>query len=278
MRNSKYLVLGSSGLIGQSLCKYLRLKGGMVYEFDIKNDEKEDLRIKDGSELINLIQDSDFVFFLAFDVGGAKFLNISNQNFEFLHNNTQIISNTFEVLKMHKKKFLFVSSYLANNLSHSYGLLKYLGEHYTHSINGLIVRLYNVYGNEDISNRSHVIPDLIFQGLNLGQIKLGTNGKERRQFLYVDDCSEGLFEISENYDAILKETNPIDLTSFDWISIADIATLISKKLNCDLQYSHIVATHIDEHEPESSVLKYWNPTTSIELGLDNVIRKIRGIK
>ncbi len=278
MRNSKYLVLGSSGLIGQSLCKYLRLKGGLVFEFDIKNSEKQDLRINDCSELSNLIQDSDFVFFLAFDVGGAKFLNVSNQNFDFLHNNTQIISNTFEVLKKHNKKFLFVSSYLANNLSHSYGLLKYLGEHYTHSLNGLIVRLYNVYGNEDISSRSHVIPDLIFQGLNLGQIKLSTNGKERRQFLYVDDCCEGLFEISENYDAILKENNPIDLTSFDWISIADIATLISKKLNCDLQNSHSEATHSEEYEPEYCVLKYWKPTTSIELGLDKVISKIRETK
>ena len=67
-------VLGSSGQIGAYLTNYLRKKGHFVREFDIANSYHEDMTHIPNPFLRNVIMDSDFVFFLAFDVGGSHYL------------------------------------------------------------------------------------------------------------------------------------------------------------------------------------------------------------
>jgi len=91
----KYLVLGSSGQIGRHLVSYLTKSGHTVSEFDIVRKTSEDLRIADNEELIKCMKDSDFVFFLAFDVGGSKYLKKYQNTFSFIQNNIEIMSNTF---------------------------------------------------------------------------------------------------------------------------------------------------------------------------------------
>ena len=49
-------------------------KGYLVREFDITNGQHEDMTHIQNPFLRNLIMDSDFVFFLAFDVGGSHYL------------------------------------------------------------------------------------------------------------------------------------------------------------------------------------------------------------
>ena len=267
----RYLVLGSSGFIGNNLCNYLRSKNCIVSEFDIKNNEDEDLRIANNSKLGKAIESSDFVFFLAFDIGGSKFLQNYSNDRTFLTNNTKILGNTFEMLAEYNTKFIFISSYLTNNLEHSYGLLKYLGEKLTYSLGGLVVRLYNIYGNEEISIRSHVIPDLIFQAQVNGYIQLMTDGEEQRQFLYIDDCCEGLFIASQNYDKILAECNNIDLTSFEWTSIKNLANLISARFNCPTKSSKTKAINNSEFSPNSYFLKYWKAKINLSVGINNML-------
>ena len=86
-----YLVLGSSGQIGFPLCKYLKDQGHQVIEFDILNGEKEDLRIHRNKNLSEKMAAADFVFFLAFDVGGSRYLAQHQNTFDFLHNNVLIL-------------------------------------------------------------------------------------------------------------------------------------------------------------------------------------------
>ena len=269
----KYLVLGSSGFIGKNLCKYLKLLKQEVIEFDIKNSDDEDLRKFDNLKLTQLIASCDFVFFLAFDVGGSKYLADCNKDFSFLLNNTRIISNTFEVLKNSGKKFLFVSTYLTENLDHSYGLLKKVGEQFTSSIGGLVVRLYNIYGNEDISHRSHVIPDLIYQAKNQEYIKLKTNGVEERQFLYVEDCCKGLYVISQNYNDLLKQNSIIDLTSFEWVSVKNVAEIVSEIFNSELKISNCEADYNSKCVPNEAILNLWKPTTNLKDGISKMIKE-----
>jgi nucleoside-diphosphate-sugar epimerase len=156
-------------------------------------------------------------------VGGSKFLQNMNFDKSFLLNNIKIISNIFEMLMEFDKKVIFISSYLTSDISHSYGLLKSLGEKFTHSIHGIVLRLYNFYGDEEVSYRSNVIPDLINQAQNNIFVELKTNGDERRQFLYIDDCCEALFIASQKYDELLNECNCFDLTSFEWVKIKKVA-------------------------------------------------------
>ena len=70
----KITVLGSSGQIGAYLSEYLSKRGHLVREFDIVNDLHEDMTHIPNPFLRNVIMDSDFVFFLAFDVGGSHYL------------------------------------------------------------------------------------------------------------------------------------------------------------------------------------------------------------
>ena len=74
----KHLVLGSSGQIGSSLTNYLRkVKKEEVLEFDIQNEEYQDLRLNRNILLEQYISDCDIVHFLAYDVGGAT-LGLTN--------------------------------------------------------------------------------------------------------------------------------------------------------------------------------------------------------
>ena len=68
----KSLVLGSDGQIGAELCKFLKKQGHEVTGFDNAKNPSQDLRIPNIVD--ELVQQSDFVMFLAFDVGGSRYL------------------------------------------------------------------------------------------------------------------------------------------------------------------------------------------------------------
>lgn len=99
----KYLVLGSAGQIGAPLVNFLKQKGHEVETFDIIDSTNEDLRVKDNILLKEKINNCDFVFFLAFDVGGARYLAKYQHTFDFINNNVQIMENVFSELKRTNK-------------------------------------------------------------------------------------------------------------------------------------------------------------------------------
>ena len=47
--------------------------------------------------------DSDFVFFLAFDVGGSRYLKKYQHTFKFIDNNARMLAGAFEYLAEYKK-------------------------------------------------------------------------------------------------------------------------------------------------------------------------------
>lgn len=161
----KILILGSEGQIGLHLKNFLKKKNYKVFSFDLKNSKKEDLRIHLNSKLVKLVNKSDFIFFLAFDVGGSRYLKKYQNTFNFISNNIKIMSNTFEILKKSRKKFLFASSQMSNMIYSNYGILKNIGEKYTQTIGGIVVKFWNVYGVEKDLSKSHVITDFILKGI-----------------------------------------------------------------------------------------------------------------
>ena len=139
-------VLGSSGQIGAYLSEYLSRKGHIVREFDIVNGIHQDMTHITNTYLRNAIMESDFVFFLAFDVGGSRYLKKYQHTFDFVNNNTRLMANTFGLLEQYDKPFIFASSQMSNMSYSPYGTLKRLGELYTESLGGLVVKFWNVYG------------------------------------------------------------------------------------------------------------------------------------
>ena len=69
----KILILGSEGVIGTSLSKHLNKCGHTVTHWDIKISIEYDLiNTANNNRLRDAINASDFIFFLAYDVGGSQ--------------------------------------------------------------------------------------------------------------------------------------------------------------------------------------------------------------
>jgi nucleoside-diphosphate-sugar epimerase len=268
----KYLVLGSAGQIGGHLVTYLRDLNYDVLEFDIEDDPSEDLRIRNNKTLEAYVRESDFVFFLAYDVGGSRYLLKNQDKSRFISNNMQIMSNTFEVLEKYKTPFIFASSQMAYMQNSSYGSLKRLGEKMAIDHGGVITRFWNVYGIEKDHTKSHVITDLVRSGLRNNRISVMTDGTEVRQFLYADDCSSCLHKISKNYLDFSGKTH--DVSSFKWTSIAEIARIIASNLDInDLEFGNLKdgLQTLDPVDPSTSILEHWRPETTLLDGISKII-------
>lgn len=241
----KVLVLGSEGQIGKSLCSYLNNKGHTVLKVDSRDPSYPiDLRYKttEQYEMFEYwLSHADYVFFLAYEVGGAKFLSSKGAEFDFIQSNMQIMSNVFDSLERSGKPFFFASSVMAAQNS-SYGRLKKLGEACTKSIgNGVSGRFWNVYGPHDFEQpkeKQHVIPHFIDMAYNSGEIEMLTSGNEQRQFIHVSDACDALEVIMHHHDDILKNTTkPVPITTGKWNSVTDVAKAIA------LFYEH--CWHVD---------------------------------
>ena len=157
----KHLVLGSGGQIGFHLVSYLKSIGEEVIRFDIVEKKEQDLRVYNNLLLENVIKECDFVHFLAFDIGGSVYMEKYQDTFGFIDNNIKIMDRVFSLLKKYNKPFIFASSQMYNMSYSTYGILKAIGEKYTKSLKGLVVKFWNVYGYEKDEEKSHVITDFI---------------------------------------------------------------------------------------------------------------------
>jgi len=269
----KYLVLGSSGQIGLELCKFLKKEGHEVVEFDIVDNNVQDLRIP--NVLDDLIKDVDFVMFLAFDVGGSRYLKKYQHTYEFINNNVRLTLFTFETLKKYQKPFIFASSQMANMSYSPYGVCKSIGEVFSKALNGLTVKFWNVYGPEHDLEKSHVITDFILKARQ-GKIEMMTDGKEERQFLHAEDCSRCLMILSEKYNEIDRDSN-LHITNFEWNTVLGIAEIIKELIPCDIQPSEeIDSVQMNKrNEPDPYILNFWKPTISLKEGIKKIINQIQ---
>jgi nucleoside-diphosphate-sugar epimerase len=278
----KILILGSSGQIGAYLTEYLNNKGHDVIEFDLVNGEDQDLRKIPNPKLMHDIRIADFVFFLAFDVGGSRYLKKYQHTFDFIDNNTRIMANVFQYLKEYRKPFIFASSQMSNMSYSPYGVMKKVGEMYTQNLGGLIVKFWNVYGIEKDHEKSHVITDFIRKGFEEGEFEMMTDGTEERQFLYAEDCCEGLETIMEHY-ADFKPTDPLHITSFRSDSIKKVAEIIQGQFNLIGKYEIKIkpglakdSVQLDKrNQADNYIHGWWLPKTNLETGIAKVFAEMK---
>lgn len=275
----KVLILGSEGQVGAHLKEYLKNKNYSVLEFDIAKSKFQDLRKFRNKKLADLIRQSSFVYFLAFDVGGSRYLNKYQNTFGFVSNNILLMQNTFELIRKYKKKFIFASSQMSNMNHSNYGVLKNVGEKYTKILGGITVKFWNVYGIEKDLTKSHVITDFIVKALTKKKISMLTNGNEEREFLYAEDCCRGLEIIMKKFDSIIKQKNYIDLTTFKSTKIINIAKIIKTLLKkMRLEVSIVPSKNKDivqmnkKNKADKYFLKFWKPKNSIDEGIEEVLK------
>jgi nucleoside-diphosphate-sugar epimerase len=269
------LILGSSGQIGGYLTPYLRERGYEVTEFDKEITFQHDITLSYNNCLKDAINQSDFVFFLAFDVGGSRYLNKHQNTFEFIRNNVEIMRNTFACLNESKKPFVFASSQMSNMTYSNYGILKLLGESYTKVLGGRITKFWNVYGYETDPEKYHAITDFIVKAKANGVIDMISDGEEERDFLYAEDCCEALEIVMNRYDEFTPESQ-LHIAGFNSIKIRHVANLIAGKFDAKVVPSKAkdLVQMDKKNEPNRFILDYWHPKTFILSGIEKVIEKM----
>jgi nucleoside-diphosphate-sugar epimerase len=277
----KITVLGSSGQIGAYLTEYLRGKGHTVHEFDSVNGEDQDMTVIPNPELDRVISDCDFVFFLAFDVGGSRYLKKYQHTFDFINNNARLMVNAFDLIAKYNKRFVFASSQMSNMSYSPYGVMKRVGELYTQTLNGLTVHFWNVYGIEHDAEKSHVITDFIRKGFEEGDFEMMTDGTEERQFLYAEDCCEALETVMESYTDF-KSEDPLHITSFSGSTIKEVAQIIQGQFNIIDKPVSIKpglakdSVQMDKrNQANNYITGWWMPKTNLQDGIAKVFADMK---
>ena len=272
-------VLGSSGQIGTRLTQWLSLreKGYNVHGYDIVPSSST-THVMDVSRRPfcgDMLTDYDFVFFLAFNCGGAKWLADHQHTHKYVDSNNRLMVNVFNSLQSSKTPFLYTSSQMSNMTFSEYGLLKLVGEMYSKVMTGVIVKFWNVYAVEHKSTKSHVITDFINKANETKLIDMLTDGTEERQFLYVDDACECLEKLMLQYDTIDRD-KPLHITNFEWNTIMDVANTVAAQFPDTVIQAGEAVDNIQQgqkNEPDPYIREFWNPTTSLEDGIKDIITK-----
>ncbi len=263
------LVIGSEGFIGKPFCKFLEAKKEKVIRFDIAQN-----KIEDGRSFQFDFKKIDKIYFLAWDVGGSKYLYKSDLQMGQLKWNLQLMTNIFNQLEGKEKDFLFVSSQLSEETDTVYGVTKKLGEVWTDLLGGVCVRVWNAYGvmeKQDI--KSHVISDFVYQALLTKKIKMMTSGEEWRQFTHIADLSNA-FHMALNTKGLRRTV--YDASSYEWARIIDIANIIA-----DLTGAKVYPRVGKGHDPIVALnmgrVPGWFPSVELKSGIEKMVEEAREI-
>jgi GDP-L-fucose synthase len=100
-----------------------------------------------------------------------------------------------------------------------------------YGLNAIYLLPVNLYGPRDNFNleTSHVIPALIRRMVEArersdAEVVLWGDGSPTREFLYVEDCADGIALAAERYDG----ADPVNLGSGEEISIRELAELVAE--------------------------------------------------
>ena len=259
MNKTRELVLGGEGLIGSTLIAELQNRGHETISLDLKSGC--DLRYVEDEPFLNC----DRVWFLAWDTGGARYIEAVDRQHEQYKHNCELSARVFEILARTRKPFLFISSQLAG-LPTAYGATKFMAATWAQQLGGKVARLWNVYGWEHPTIKSHVITDLVLSGLR-GRVRCMTDGLERRRFLYKSDGVDALIRLFDG------PNQSAEIAAAKWITIREAGEEIARQLQVEAQFGTIKGSEcmVDPQQ----MLTDWAPRVSLEEGIARVISDAR---
>ena len=244
----KILITGGGGFLGSHLSNYLLSFNNKVILFDIifpkKISKSKNLKIIRGNlldeeSLKKASKGCDYIFHFGGIVGQENF---SKNIIRAI--NTEIIGlkNVCLAAKLNKvKKIIYNSTSGIYDLKEEYNqdleninpysYVKKFGEIYLNNfsiqnkVDILCLRVFNVYG--PYQNKSMVIQKFLNSAIQDKQILIHSNGKQKRDFIYVDDYVRQAVHKVMKY----KGSRTFDVLSGNKISILKLANLIKKITN-----------------------------------------------
>ncbi len=254
--NKRVTITGGAGFLGSFVVEKLKARG--CKEIFVPRSRDYDLVDNEACKRVYIDSKPDIVIHLAAQVGGIG-ANLENQG-KFFYDNLMMGVQMMEQARLVGiEKFVALGTICAypkfcpvpfkeENLwdgypeetNAPYGLAKkmllvqsraYREQYGFNSIFLLPVNLYGPRDNFDLQT-SHVIPAIIrkcmeaVQTSNLQRpsITVWGTGMPTREFLYVEDCAEGILLASERYN----KSDPVNLGAGFEISIKDLVALIAK--------------------------------------------------
>ena len=252
LKNKRVAVTGGAGFLGRAVLAALKKKG--VEDPFVPRSKDYDLRTEDGVR--RFLEDArpEVIIHLAAVVGGIG-ANRDNPG-KYLYDNLMMGAQLIEACRhTGVEKFVCLGTICAypkftpvpfkeddlwtgypEETNAPYGLAKklllvqlqaYRQQYDFQGIYLLPVNLYGPVDNFDLHS-SHVIPALIRKCIEArdagaASVPCWGTGDATREFLYVDDCAEGIVRAAEQYDG----ADPVNLGSGREISIRDLAGQIA---------------------------------------------------
>ncbi len=217
----KIIITGGCGFIGSNLTDYLIKKGYKVILIDnfsknkINKPNKKSLLYKINIKNINKLKKIGDIFAVIHLAASAEILISKKNEKKYFQDNIEGLQEVLNFCSLNKiTRFIFASSasvygniYKKSvkencllNPSHYYAYTKFIGEQMikaytkTNNFNFTILRLFNIYGPRS----NAVISTFLAQKIQKKPITIFGNGRQIRDFLYVDDFCDAILKVLNN--------------------------------------------------------------------------------
>ncbi len=295
-KTSKIYICGHRGMVGSAILRKLQEKNytNLTYR------THKELDLTNQSAVFNFFEQEkpEIVILAAAAVGGIK----KNIDFpaDMFMTNMMIQSNVFEASRRNKvNRLLFLGSsciyprlcpqpmkeeYLLTGpfepTNEGYALAKVAGlrlcEYYNrqYGTDYISIMPCNLYGiNDHYNENAHVMASLLrrFHEAkinNLSTVSVWGTGKQRREFLFVDDMADAAIYFLENY----HKSEFINIGSGKDVSIAELAEIIAKTVG----YKGKI--EFDTTKPDGMPQKLLDTSKAESLGWKNKTELEEGIK